>query len=152
MIFVRRVRPYGPYILEHTIPSGKCSHIIRPRHRTMVPYRERTIPYTAVFPYHTVNTYHTTYIRCFLHIYTIPPTYPIFHTIIPSVVYALFAPHFYQTWSTLEDDRLSCSAVARPEGCRNRCAGLQQSKGKAGLGKLLVIELFDIPSVGNQLG
>ena len=71
--------------------------------------------------------------------------------IIPSVVYAQFAQHLYQKWSTQEDDRLSCSAVARPEGCRNRSAGLQQHKGKAMLGKLLVIELFYLPGVGNQL-
>ena len=44
------------------------------------------------------------------------------------------------------------SDVARPEGCRNRSAGLQQHKGKAGLGQLLlVIELLYLRSVGNQL-
>ena len=49
-------------------------------------------------------------------------------------------------------DRLSCcSAVAWPEGCRNRSAGLQQHKGKAGLGMLLVIELLFLPSVGSRL-
>ena len=34
---------YGPFILKHTIPPGKFSDIIHPRHRTMVPYRKRTI-------------------------------------------------------------------------------------------------------------
>ena len=70
MILVR-CAPYGPQRLKHTIPSGKFSNIVHPRHRTMVPYRKRTISYTKVpgtvfFPYHTVNIpYH---IRRFSHI------------------------------------------------------------------------------------
>ena len=63
----------------------------------------------------------------------------------------LFAPHLHQKWSTPEDYRLNCSAVERPEGCRNPSAGLQQHKGKARLGKLLVIELFYLRRVGNRL-
>ena len=49
--------PYRPYILKHTIPPGRFSYILHPRHRTIVPYRQHT-------PYH---------IRCFSG--TIPSAY-----------------------------------------------------------------------------
>ena len=62
----------GRYILKHSIPPGKFSHIIHPRHRAIVPYRKRTIPYTVFFsvPYRENIPYQ---IRCFPHI-------PIYHT------------------------------------------------------------------------
>lgn len=73
--------------------------------------------------------------------------------IIPSVVYALFAPQRHQKWSTGEDDPRNSSAVARPRGRRDRrplgdilapedkpngqCKlPAAKQKGKGGLGKL----------------
>ena len=69
MIFVRSIQPLRTLYTETYHTTRQIySHIIHPRrHRTMVPCRKRILPYTVFFPYHTVNTYRTTY-RCFPHI------------------------------------------------------------------------------------
>ena len=79
-------------ILKHTRPPCKFTHVIYPRHRTIVPYRQRTIPHTVFFPYHIANN-------------TIPQTYgvkacnisttPYHRTILPTyhTTYCVFPYH-----------------------------------------------------------
>ena len=64
MIFVRRIRP-----LSHTGYNTSTTS-----YHGAIPQMYHTI-YCVSFPYHTVNTYHTTYGGFPILLYTIPPTY-----------------------------------------------------------------------------
>ena len=101
--------PCGPYILKHTISPGIFSHIIHPRHCTMVPYHKRTIPYTwyCVFPvpYRQRIPYH---IRWFSHT-------PIYHTTNISHI-----PYSYR----VRQSELGRRLYTRPGACYYCCSAV----------------------------
>ena len=106
--------PCGPYILKHTISPGIFSHIIHPRHRTMVPYHKRTIPYTryCVFPvpYRQRIPYH---IRWFSHT-------PIYHTTNISHI-----PYSYR----VRQSELGRRLYTRPGACYYCCSAVLLREG-----------------------